>query len=59
MPLAISPWVLLSVLCSLIQIVAVPSGVGVQAVAGAIYHLVHGTPLQYSCLENPMDGGAW
>ena len=19
----------------------------------------HGTPLQYSCLENPMDGGAW
>ena len=18
-----------------------------------------GTPLQYSCLENPMDGGAW
>ena len=26
-------------------------------------HLKHGvgngTPLQYSCLENPMDGGAW
>ena len=27
-------------------------------------HRVHhgegnGTPLQYSCLENPMDGGAW
>ena len=31
-------------------------------------HLIHdivqlregnGTPLQYSCLENPMDGGAW
>ena len=19
----------------------------------------HGTPLQHSCLENPMDGGAW
>ena len=19
----------------------------------------HGHPLQYSCLENPMDGGAW
>ena len=19
----------------------------------------HGTPLQYSCLENPMEGGAW
>ena len=29
------------------------------------FHLVkairesNGTPLQYSCLENPMDGGAW
>ena len=20
---------------------------------------MNGTPLQYSCLENPMDGGAW
>ena len=20
---------------------------------------MYGTPLQYSCLENPMDGGAW
>ena len=24
-----------------------------------MYSLVHGTPLQYSCLENPMGGGAW
>jgi len=26
-----------------------------------IYNLVegNGSPLQYSCLENPMDGGAW
>ena len=27
-----------------------------------IYNMVwggNGTPLQYSCLENPMDGGAW
>ena len=22
-------------------------------------HACSGTPLQYSCLENPMDGGAW
>ena len=22
-------------------------------------NLDNGTPLQYSCLENPMDGGAW
>ena len=21
--------------------------------------ITNGTPLQYSCLENPMDGGAW
>ena len=23
------------------------------------YMYKYGTPLQYSCLENPMDGGAW
>ena len=22
-------------------------------------YLRNGTPLQYACLENPMDGGAW
>ena len=36
--------------------------------AGADRHLIahaisigegNGTPLQYFCLENPMDGGAW
>ena len=21
--------------------------------------MINGNPLQYSCLENPMDGGAW
>ena len=33
----------------------------------ALFHLAlstifgegNGNPLQYSCLENPMDGGAW
>ena len=25
----------------------------------ATYGESNGTPLQYSCLENPMDGGAW
>ena len=25
----------------------------------AILEVSNGTPLQYSCLENPMDGGAW
>ena len=26
---------------------------------GALHLEGNGTPLQYSCLENPMDGGAW
>ena len=30
----------------------------VELVANYLY-LGNGTPLQYSCLENPMDGGAW
>ena len=25
----------------------------------ALLSILNGTPLQYSCLENPMDGGAW
>ena len=25
----------------------------------SIFGKGNGTPLQYSCLENPMDGGAW
>ena len=29
------------------------------AAAGAIVGEGNGTPLQYSCLENPKDGGAW
>ena len=28
-------------------------------VVGDIHGEGNGTPLQYSCLENPMDGGAW
>ena len=37
----------------------------VRAEIGLIANFLHlfgegnGTPLQYSCLENPMDGGAW
>ena len=31
-----------------------------QEVGGNMFHIKGtGTPLQYSCLENPMDGGAW
>ena len=29
------------------------------AVSRPYYGEDNGTPLQYSCLENPMDGGAW
>ena len=25
----------------------------------SVWRRQHSTPLQYSCLENPMDGGAW
>ena len=31
-----------------------------QEVGGNMFHIKgNGTPLQYSCLENPMGGGAW
>ena len=34
----------------------------VQEISGGLQQNTgedNGTPLQYSCLENPMDGGAW
>ena len=33
--------------------------IGMLGAWGVIRLKVNGTPLQYSCLENPMDGGAW
>ena len=30
-----------------------------EAWCAAIHGVANGTPLQYCCLENPMDGGAW
>ena len=42
-----------------------PTNVGASGDSGGIPGLGrspgegHGYPLQYSCLENPMDGGAW
>ena len=30
-----------------------------QSFLGKVFGEGNGTPLQYSCLENPMDGGAW
>ena len=35
---------------------------GPLCVSPQVYYFLregNGTPLQYSCLENPMDGGAW
>ena len=42
-----------------------PANAGVAGEAGSIPGLErfpgggHGSPLEYSCLENPMDRGAW
>ena len=42
-----------------------PTSAGDERVVGSILGLGrspgggHGNPLQYSCLENPMDRGAW
>ena len=32
---------------------------GRSCVCVCVYVYIYGTPLQYSCLENPMDRGAW
>ena len=32
---------------------------GISALIRRGHREGNGTPLQYSCLENPMDGGAW
>ena len=45
--------------CSLRQCLCSP---GAYVVPGSLYlfpGVGHGTPLQYSCLENPTDRGAW
>ena len=31
----------------------------VNLIVNLVFGEGNGTPLQYSCLENPMDGGAW
>ena len=37
-----------------------PSGHGLVPICGLLgTQSQAGNPLQYSCLENPMDGGAW
>ena len=54
------------VLLSVFFILVILSVCAVRAQHGFDLHFLNdeygegnGTPLQYSCLENPMDGGAW
>ena len=36
-----------------------PLGRKAMTILDSVFGEGNGTPLQYSCLENPMDGGAW
>ena len=36
-----------------------PANAGDSRDTGSIPRGRHGNPLQYSCMENPRDGGAW
>ena len=58
-------WKLFSVLCGDLNGKEIQK-TGHVCIAGSLCYTVEtiygegdGTPLQYSCLENPMDGGAW
>ena len=41
------------------QFFTVTSNAAVIVLCIIFKHICNGTPLQYSCLENPMDRGAW
>ena len=43
--------------CCISETVGFPGGSGIKNLCAS--REGNGTPLQYSCLENPMDGGAW
>ena len=42
-----------------ITFIPVARDVGSVLGLGRSFRGRHGNPLQYSCLENPIDGGAW
>ena len=42
----------------ILELVAIPFSRGSSQPRNQIHILGNGTPLQYSCLENPKDGGA-
>ena len=57
-------WVTLFLYCVQSGVLFPTPGSAVSGLAKILKELVrsregNGTPLQYSCLENPMDGGAW
>ena len=41
------------------HILTLAGALGVHLPGPYLQRFGNGTPLQYSCLENPMDGGAW
>ena len=50
----VASWQLVSLSLSFLHL-NTPLRVGIECLTGE----GNGNPLQYSCLENPMDGGAW
>ena len=44
---------------SLIHLPIIPNPHHIELIYTTLLGEGNGTPLQYSCLENPMDGGAW
>ena len=57
-------WSTLRLLCGVLEL-GPPESCSGWGLPGDLWEPAHlpgegnGTPLQYSCLENPMDGGAW
>ena len=46
-------------LCYLVGRVCIPREANICQELSDAHREGNGNPLQYSCLENPMDGGAW
>ena len=57
-PVQHSAWLNHTVYNSL-RLISFTQVLNVSIVHSVLMHNSNGTPLQYSCLENPMDGGAW
>ena len=74
-PFTVNTWVLLKNYCLSLLCVDFPRGASGKRTRLSVQETLrdtgsvpglgrslgggHGNPLQYSCLENPMDGGAW